>query len=119
MANLDDDARSPPQAGGACAILIRCAPSSCACASPQAPRREQAALEDASARAHRGLHGKALREAGLSMVVFVSCGGPTSRANLALRLRLIIKIVVINYNGLPILDSLTSFGLFSLHTAPS
>lgn len=71
---------------------------------PQAPRWEQAALEDASAPAHRGLYGKALREAGLSVVAFVSCGGPTSRANLALGLGLIIKIVVINYNGLPILD---------------
>lgn len=94
----------PPQAGGACAILTRCAPSSCVCASPSLQDGKQAALEDASAPAHRGLYGKALREADLSVVAFVSCGGPTSRANLALGLGLIIKIVVINYNGPPILD---------------
>lgn len=71
-----------------------------------APGGAQAALQVATARAHRGASGRASPEAGLEIAAFVSCGGPTSRANLALGLGLIIKIVVINYNGLLFLENL-------------
>lgn len=58
-------------------------------------------------------------ETGVRMAAFVSCVLSISRANLALGLGIIIKIVVTNYNGLLFLDSLISVGLFGLHTAPS
>lgn len=58
-------------------------------------------------------------DAGLRMAAFVSCLLSISKANLALGLGIIIKVVVTNYNGLLFLDYLISAGLFSLHTAPS
>lgn len=58
-------------------------------------------------------------DAGQRMAAFVSCLLSIFRANLALGLGIIIKVVVTNYNGLLFLDYLISVGLFSLHTDPS
>lgn len=63
---------------------------------PAAPRGAQTEFQVASARAHRGAPGRASPEAGLGERGAVSRGARTSGAELALRLRSVIKVVVIN-----------------------